>query len=47
MLFTFVSSEVEFKVDTALQIFNGLFAYIMEHLVNYKNDLLGIFQKTL
>lgn len=46
-LFTFVSSEVEYKVDAALQIFNGLFSYIMEYLVKFKNDLIGIFTKTL
>lgn len=30
-----------------MQIFNGLFAYIMDHLVKFKTDLMGIFQKTL
>lgn len=34
-------------MDAALQIFNGLFAHIMDHLVKYKDDLSGIFQKTL
>ena len=31
----------------ALQIFNGLFTYILDHLVKYKAELSGIFQKTL
>jgi hypothetical protein len=35
------------KVDAALQVFNGLFSYIMDHLVNYKNDLKTILLKTL
>ena len=42
-----MNSEVDLKVDAALQIFNGLFSYIMDHLVKYKNDLIGIFSKTL
>ena len=47
MIFEFVHSDENLKVDAALQIFNGLFSYIMDHLVKYKNDLLGIFAKTL
>lgn len=43
LLFTFVNQEQEIKVDAALQIFNGLFSYIMDYLVNFKNDLMGIF----
>ena len=35
------------KVDAALQVFNGLFSYIMDHLVNYKTDLKAILLKTL
>lgn len=31
----------------ALQIFNGLFSYILDHLVKYKSELSGIFQQTL
>lgn len=47
LLFTFVNSEVDYQVDAALQIFNGLFSYIMEYLVKFKADLLAIFTKTL
>ena len=43
LLFTFIHSEVACKIDAALQIFNGLFSYIMDHLVKYKDDLVGIF----
>lgn len=28
-------------------MFNGLFTYIIDHLNKFKNDLLGIFRKTL
>jgi len=47
LLFGFISSEISTKVDAALQIFNGLFSYIMDHLVKYKGDLCAIFEKTL
>ena len=47
LLFVFVNQEQEIKVDAALQIFNGLFSYIMDHLVKFKVDLMGIFSKTL
>ena len=43
MIFIFVNSEEVLKVDTALQIFNGLFSYMMDFLVKYKSDLAGIF----
>ncbi len=46
-LFNFVNSEVDYKVEAALKIFNGLFSYIIDHLVKYKNDLMTIFNKTL
>jgi len=46
LLFSFISEEVEIKVDAALQIFNGLFSYIMDHLVKYAADLKGILEKT-
>jgi hypothetical protein len=39
----FVNSEEDIKVDAALQIFNGLFSYLMDHLVKFKADLMGIF----
>jgi len=42
-----INSEHQDKVDAALQIFNGLFSYIMDHLVQYKDDLRVIFEKTL
>jgi hypothetical protein len=47
LLFIFVNSEEDIKVDAALQIFNGLFSYLMDHLVKFKGDLIGIFRKTL
>ena len=47
LLFAFVNSDQDLKVDAALQIFNGLFSYLMEHLVKFKEDLKGIFGKTL
>lgn len=47
LIFQFVNSDVDIKVDAALQIFNGLFSYIMDYLVKYKNDLYDIFSKTL
>jgi hypothetical protein len=47
LLFVFVNQEQEIKVDAALQIFNGLFSYIMDHLVKFKADLMVIFSKTL
>lgn len=42
-----MNSQNDLQVDAALQIFNGLFSYIMDHLVNYKDDLMGIFKTTL
>lgn len=47
LLFLFVNSEHDIKVDAALQIFNGLFSYLMEYLIKFKSDLSGIFLKTL
>ena len=47
VLFEFINQEQDCKVDAALQVFNGLFAYIMDHLVLYKNDLKAILEKTL
>ena len=47
LLFSHINSGVSCKIDAALQIFNGLFSYIMDHLVKYKNDLAAIFKKTL
>ena len=47
LLFQFIQGEVEAQIDTALNIFNGLFSYILDHLVKYKNELGGIFERTL
>jgi len=47
LLFAFISGQDDLKVDAALQIFNGLFSYIMDHLVKFKDDLCGILTKTL
>ena len=47
LLFSFVNSEEDLKVDAALQVFNGLFSYLMDHLVKFKGDLMQIFAKTL
>lgn len=47
LIFLFVNSEEVVQVDAALQIFNGLFSYIIDHLIKFKNDLMGIFKKTL
>ena len=47
MVFEFVNSDKSVHVDAALQIFNGLFSYIIDHLNKYKDDLKNIFRKTL
>ena len=47
LCFQFISGENEAQVDTALKIFNGLFSYILDHLVKYKAELCGIFKRTL
>lgn len=47
LLFGFVNSEEDLRVDAALQIFNGLFSYLMDHLIQFKADLEGIFKRTL
>ena len=47
LIFEFVNSTNNLHVDSALQMFNGLFTYIIDHLNKFKNDLLGIFRKTL
>jgi len=47
LLFSFIQGENEAQVDTALLVFNGLFGYIMDHLVKYKQELGGIFERTL
>lgn len=47
LIFIFVGSDQDIKVDAALTIFNGLFSYLMDHLVKFKADLIAIFSKTL
>lgn len=47
LLFQFIQGENEAQVDAALVVFNGLFSYILDHLVKYKNELGGIFERTL
>jgi len=47
LTFVFVNSTENMQVDAALQIFNGLFTYIIDHLVKFNTDLLSIFKKTL
>lgn len=47
LIFEFTQSGQTFKVEMALNIFNGLFSYILDHLVKFKNELLGIFKQTL
>ena len=36
LVFQFVNSDVTLHVDAALNIFNGLFSYIIDHLNKYK-----------
>ena len=45
--FEFVNCDNNLFVDSALQIFNGLFSYFIDHFNKFKSDLLGIFRKTL
>lgn len=47
LLFQFINGQSEAQIDSALVIFNGLFGYILDHLVKYKNELGGIFERTL
>jgi hypothetical protein len=42
-----IMSEQEKYVDAALQLFNGLFGYIMSHLIQYKSDLYNVLAKCL
>lgn len=35
----FIQTGEEKQVDAALQIFNGLFSYIMDHIIQFKDDL--------
>ena len=47
LVFNFIAGEQEAMIDVALVIFNGLFSYILDHLVKYKDDLGRIFERTL
>lgn len=47
LLFQFIQGEDKVKIDAALQVFNGLFGYIMDHLVKYKDQLGQIFERCL
>ena len=47
LLFQFIQGEQEAQIDSALVIFNGLFSHILDHLVKYKSELGGIFERTL
>jgi hypothetical protein len=42
-----ITTEQDKMVDAALQIFNGLFSYIMDHLIKFKDDLARTLGKTL
>ena len=42
-----IQTGVEKNIDSALQIFNGLFGYIMDHMIKYKDDLIKTFVNTL
>ena len=46
-LFTFIQGDNEAQVDAALSVFNGLFSHIMDHMVKFKEELGGIFSRTL
>ena len=43
LVFQFVNGDDNSKIDAALQIFNGLFSYMMDHFLQYKSDLFNIF----
>ena len=43
LIFQFVNSPNAVAVDAALQLFNGLFSYIIDHLNKHKQDLKNIF----
>ena len=47
LIFQFTQQQATYKIEMALQIFNGLFSYILDHLVKFKNELSGIFSQTL
>jgi len=43
----FISTGIDKKIDAALQIFNGLFSFIMDHLIKFKADLANTFGQLL
>ena len=47
LIFEFTNQNSEFKIEAALTIFNGLFSFILDHMVKFKTELVDIFQKTL
>jgi len=47
LIFQFTQQVATYKIEMALQIFNGLFSYILDHLVKFKTELSGIFAQTL
>lgn len=47
LLFNFIQSNDNRKIDAALQTFNGLFSHILDHMVKFKGDLCNIFETTL
>lgn len=46
-LFAFIQTDNDAQVDTGLVILNGLFGHILDHMVKYKSELGGIFERTL
>lgn len=47
LVFKFINSDVVIQIDGGLQILDGLFSYIIDHMNKYKDDLKGVFQKTM
>jgi hypothetical protein len=43
LIFKFVNSPEVPKIDAALQMFNGLFSYIIDHLNKFKDEMHKIF----
>lgn len=44
---TLIQSGNDKNIDSALQIFDGLFGYIMDHMIQFKDDLIKTFINTL
>ena len=47
LIFQFTQQQAAFKIEMALNIFNGLFSYILDHMMKFKSELNGIFSQTL